>query len=71
MLFKRLRDFSHERFRGEHVILDAFIISKTSLQDLQRRYPDISKETFAENWHILFKDPVNLDYLTPIFQYNE
>lgn len=60
-----------KRFRGEHVILDAFIISRTSLQDLQRRYPDISKETFAENWHILFRDPVNLDYLSPIFQENE
>ena len=67
-LFKRFHTLSHERFRGEHVILDAFIISRTSLQDLQRRYPDISKETFAENWHILFRDPVNLDYLTPIFQ---
>lgn len=67
-LFKRFHTLSHERFRGEHVKLDAFMISKTSLQDLQRRYPDISKETFAENWHILFRDPVNLDYLSPIFQ---
>lgn len=70
-LFKRFHTLSQEHFRGEHVLLDAFIISRTSLQDLQRRYPDISEETFAENWHILFRDPVNLDYLTPIFQDNK
>lgn len=67
-LFKRFHTLSHERFRGEHVKLDAFMISKTSLQDLQRRYPDISKETFAENWHILFRDSINFNYLSPIFQ---
>ena len=67
-LFKRFHILSHERFRGEHVKMDAFMISKTSIQDLQRKYPDISKESFAENWHILFRDPINLDYLSPIFQ---
>ena len=67
-LFKRFRTLSHERFRGEHVKMDAFMISKTSIQDLQRKYPDISKESFADDWHILFRDPVNLDYLSPIFQ---
>ena len=67
-LFKRLRDLSHKRFRGEHVQLDAFMISRTTLTNLQRRYPDENRQTFAEEWHILFRDPVNLDYLSPIFQ---
>ena len=67
-LFKRFRILSHERFRGEHVKLDAFMISKTDIQDLQRKYPNITKESFAENWHILFRDPLNLDYLSPIFE---
>ena len=30
-LFKRLRDLSYERFRFEHVQMDAFVISRTSL----------------------------------------
>lgn len=67
-LFKRFHTLSHERFRGEHIKLDAFMISKTSLQDLQRRYPDISKESFAENWHILFRTETDPTYLSPIFQ---
>ena len=67
-LFKRLRDLSHKRFRGEHVQLDAFMISRTTLTNIQRRYPDENRQTFAEDWHILFRDSVNLDYLSPIFQ---
>ena len=67
-LFKRLRDISYERFRFEHVQMDAFVISRTSLSDLIGRYPDEDKDTFAEKWHILFRadDPA---YLAPIFQY--
>jgi hypothetical protein len=66
-LFKRLRDLSYERFRFEHVQMDAFVISRTSLSDLIGRYPDEDKDTFAEKWHILFRadDPA---YLEPIFQ---
>ena len=67
-LFKRLRDLSHKRFRGEHVQMDAFMISRTSLSNLLRKNPDENRQTFAEEWHILFRDPVNLDYLSPIFQ---
>lgn len=66
-LFKRLRDLSYERFRYEHVQMDAFVISRTSLSDLIGRYPDEDRDSFAEKWHILFRtdDPV---YLSPIFQ---
>ena len=66
-LFKRLRDLSYERFRFEHVQMDAFVISRTSLSDLIGRYPDEDRDTFAEKWHILFRtdDPA---YLNPIFQ---
>lgn len=67
-LFKRFRTLSHERLRGEHVKMDAFMISRTRLPDLQRKYPHESKESFAQDWHILFRDPINLDYLSPIFQ---
>ncbi len=67
-LFKRLRDLSHERFRGEHVQMDAFMISRTSLSTVRQKNPNENKETLAQNWHILFRDPLNLDYLSPIFQ---
>ena len=66
-LFKRLQDLSYERFRFEHVQMDAFVISRTSLSDLIGRYPDEDRGSFAEKWHILFRtdDPA---YLEPIFQ---
>ncbi|RKU16566.1 restriction endonuclease subunit R [Candidatus Poribacteria bacterium] len=66
-LFKRLRELSYERFRFEHVQMDAFVISRTSLSDLISRYPDEDRNSFAEKWHILFRtdDPT---YLEPIFQ---
>ena len=38
-LFKRLRDLSHERFRGEHVQMDAFMISRTSLSTVRQKKP--------------------------------
>ena len=65
-LFKRLQAISHERFRFEHVQMDAFVISRTSLSDLIGRYPNEDRDTFAEKWHILFRtdDPA---YLEPIF----
>ena len=66
-LFKRLRALSRERFRGEHVQMDSYVISRTSLSDLIAIYPNEDEDTFAEKWHILFRtqDP---NYLTPIFQ---
>ena len=66
-LFKRLRVLSHERFRGEHVQMDSFIISKTDFPVLRRR-EGMDRQEFAEEWHILFRDPANLTYLSPIFQ---
>ena len=65
-LFKRLRTLSYERFRGEHVQMDSFIISKTDFQVLRRR-EGMDRTEFAEEWHILFRtdDPA---YLKPIFQ---
>ncbi len=66
-LFKRLRTLSYERFRGEHVQMDSFIISKTDFQALRRR-EGIDRPEFAEKWHILFRDPADPAYLFPIFQ---
>ena len=65
-LFKRLRTLSYERFRGEHVQMDSFIISKTDFQILRRR-EGMERQEFAEEWHILFRtdDPT---YLEPIFR---
>ena len=67
-LSKRLCSLSYEHFRGEHVQMNDYMISKTSINDLQRKYPDENRDTFAGDWHILFRDPVNLNYLSPIFQ---
>jgi len=66
-LFKRLRTLSYEHFRGEHIQMDSFIISKTDFQALRRR-EGIDRPEFAEKWHILFRDPANPAYLSPIFQ---
>lgn len=69
-LFKWLRDLSHERFRGEHVRMDSFIISKTAFPILRRR-EGMERQEFAENWHVLFRDPADPAYLSPIFQDSE
>ena len=66
-LFKRLRDLSYERFRGNHVQMDSFIISKTDFSILRRR-EGMDRQEFAEEWHILFRDPADPAYLSPIFQ---
>ena len=66
-LFKRLRILSYERFRGEHVQMDSFIISKTDFQVLRRR-EGMDRPEFAEKWHILFRTDADPDYLAPIFQ---
>ena len=67
ILFKRLQSLSYRLFRFEHVQMDAFVISRTSLSDLIGRYQGEDRGSFAEKWHILFRtdDP---DYLDPIFQ---
>ena len=67
MLFKRLRDFSYKRFRGEHVQMDSFIISDTPITKLRYRGGK-GKQELQENWHILFPDPNDISYLYPIFQ---
>ena len=67
-LFERLREISHQRFRGEHVHMDAFLISTTDFVDLRRRYPNMDRQQFEERWHILFRNPTDPTYLSPIFQ---
>ena len=66
-LFRRLRELSHNRFRGEHVQLDAFIISKTDFPRMRDTW-HMERAEF-EAWHILFRepDPRKIDYLNPIF----
>ena len=66
-LFKRLQTLSYERFRGEHVQMDSFIISETSFPDLRQKYPNMDAYRFRE-LHILFRNPTDLNYLSPIFQ---
>ena len=65
--FKRLKTLSYKRFRYEHVDMDSFIISHTNQLDLINKYPHMDIPKFKE-LHILFRDSVNLDYLSPIFQ---
>ena len=67
-LFERLRGISHQRFRGEHVHMDAFLISTTDFVDLRHRYPNMDRQQFEERWHILFRNPTDPTYLSPIFQ---
>ena len=64
--FKRLDTLSYERFRGEHVQMDSFIISETAFPDLHQKYPHMDGQKFKE-LHILFRDR-DLSYLSPIFQ---
>ncbi len=66
-LFKRLRTLSYERFRGNHVQMDSFIISKTDFPILRRR-EGMDRQEFAEKWHILFRTEADPTYLSPIFQ---
>ena len=66
-LFKRLREISNQRFRGEGVHMDAFIISTTNFVDLRRRYPSMNRQDF-EAWHILFPTSDDPTYLSPIFE---
>ena len=66
-LFKRLREISNQRFRGEHVHMDAFIISTTDFADLRRRYSNMNRQDF-EAWHILFPNSDDPTYLSPIFE---
>ena len=66
-LFKRLREISNQRFRGEGVHMDAFIISTTDFADLRRRYPNMNRQDFVA-WHILFPNSDDLTYLSPIFE---
>ena len=70
MQFKRLRDFSYKRFRGEHVQMDSFIISQTPITKLRYRGGK-DKQELQEKWHILFPDKNDHTYLSPIFQDNE
>ena len=68
-LFKRLQALSdeNESFRHQRVHMDSFIISKTDFSVLSHR-EGMNKETFAEEWHILFRNPADSAYLSPIFK---
>ena len=70
MQFKRLRDFSYKRFRGEHVQMDSYIISTTPITKLRYRGGK-GKQELQENWHILFPDSNDVSYLSPIFHDSE
>lgn len=65
-LFRRLRDLSH----NEYMKMDSFIISKTAFSVLSQREGK-DRQEFAEDWHILFRDPADPAYLSPIFQDSE
>ena len=71
-LFKRLQTLSNENesFRHQRVQMDSFIISKTDYSVLSQR-DGMDKETFAQEWHILFRNPADPAYLSPIFQDSE
>ena len=66
-LYKRLRELSEKQhFRDGGVYMDSYIISTTDFPTLRRKYgKDIQH---FEALHILFRDPLRFDYLSPIFQ---
>ena len=68
-LFKRLHTLStDERFRDKHVEMDSFIISKTPYEKLRHNRHGMDKQELEEDWHILFREHGQLDYLSPIFK---
>ena len=68
-LFKRLHTLStYERFRDKHVEMDSFIISKTPYEKLRQNRHGMGKQELEEDWHILFREHGQLDYLYPIFK---
>ena len=67
-LYKRLGELSEKQhFQDKSVHMDSYIISTTDFPTLRRKYPDKNKQDF-ENLHILFRDPLDSAYLSPIFQ---
>ncbi len=71
-LFKLVQDISKnsDDFRNKRVQMDSFIISKTDFTVLSKR-EGMDKDTFAEKWHILFRNATDPTYLSPIFQDSE
>ena len=71
-LFKRLHTLStYERFRHKHVEMDSFIISKTPYEKLRHNRHGMGKQELEKDWHILFREHGQLDYLSPIFKESE
>ena len=71
-LFKRLHTLStYERFRDKHVEMDSFIISKTPYEKLRHNRHGMGKQELEEDWHILFREHGQIDYLSPIFKESE
>jgi len=71
MLFKRLHIISNnDSFVKHRVQMDSYMISNTDFSVLSRREGISDTDTFAYEWHILFRtqDP---NYLSPIFQDSE
>lgn len=68
-LFKRLHTLSiNERFRQKQVEMDSFVISKTPYERLRHNRRGMNKQELEEDWHILFREHGQLDYLHPIFK---
>ena len=69
-LYKRLRVLSEkQRFQDRSVHMDSFIISTTDLPTLMQKHPDKNEQEFKA-LHILFRNPLNPAYLSPIFEEN-
>lgn len=67
--FKRLQEISkNTRFLKHQVKMDSYIISNTDFLVLSKRESIMEKDTFADEWHILFRTPEDPNYLSPIFK---
>ena len=70
MLFKTVQDIStnNDEFHIKQVQMDSYIITKTDFTVLSNREGILDTDTFAEEWHILFRTETDPTYLSPIFQ---
>ena len=68
--FKRLQNISkNASFLKRRVRMDSYIISNTDFSVLSDR-EGMDKDAFADEWHILFRNEADPNYLSPIFQDN-
>ena len=66
-LYKRLGELSEKQhFQDKSVHMDSYIVSTTDFPTLRRKYG--KDKQYFEALHILFRNPTDPTYLSPIFR---